>query len=161
MQDISHLKLITMSLLQTCHYITEQMHTPVRIDVNKFLESFSIQKEEGDIHPPSWIVEENHSVSFSNSPTSSATPSLCHFTMDKYQSCRKAEAIRWIDLQEKRASVMARLHPVTKEEYQEHRDAINSESGPLRRKGMIFPFLWRTITFIKYLYSTKTNRTNS
>lgn len=161
MQDISHLKLITMSLLQTCHYITEQMHTPVQIDVNKFLESFSIQKEEGDIHPPSWIVEENHSVSFSNSPTSSATPSLCHFTMDKYQSCRKAEAIRWIDLQEKRASVMARLHPVTKEEYQERRDAINSESGPLRRKGMIFPFLWRTITFIKYLYSTKTNRTNS
>jgi hypothetical protein len=64
--------------------------------------------------------------------------------MDNYSQCRRTEAMRWINLQEKRASIIARLHPVTPEEYQEHRDAVNSESGPLRRKGMNFHLLWQT-----------------
>jgi hypothetical protein len=148
MQDISQLKLITMSLLQTCGYVTEQMRTPVRIDVNKFLESFSIQAVEGEIHPPSWTAREDNSVLFSptvipNSQSHSLTPTPSPFTMDNYSQCRRTEAIRWINLQEKRASIIARLHPVTPEEYQERRDAVNSESGPLRRKGMNFHLLWR------------------
>src|ERR1700678_2080285 len=31
MQDVSHIKLITMSLLQTCSYITNQMHTQLML----------------------------------------------------------------------------------------------------------------------------------
>lgn len=145
MQDVSHLKLITMSLLQTCSYVTEQMQTPVRIDVNKFLESFSIQTDEGDVHPPSWIAGGDDSVSFypSINPSLTPSPSSSPFTMDDYSQCRRAEAIRWIDLQEKRASIIARVRPVTREEYQERRDAVNSESGPLRRKGMKSYLSWQ------------------
>jgi hypothetical protein len=156
MQDISHLKLITMSLLQTCGYVTEQMRTPVRIDVNKFLESFSIQAVEGEIHPPSWTAREDNSVLFSptvipNSQSHSLTPTPSPFTMDNYSQCRRTEAIRWINLQEKRASIIARLHPVTPEEYQERRDVVNSESGPLHRKGMNFHLLWQTRHSSKFL----------
>src|SRR5271168_3590995 len=61
MQDISHLKLIAMSLLQTSSYVTEQMQTPVTIDVNKFLEAFSIKAEGQVIHPPSCIAGEEDS----------------------------------------------------------------------------------------------------
>jgi hypothetical protein len=59
-----------------------------------------------------------------------------YFTMKDYSHCRRAEALWWINLQEKCASIIARLQPVTPQEYQEHRDAVNSASGPLRRKGM-------------------------
>ena len=54
-KDVSHLKLIAMSLLQTCGYITDQMQPTVSIDVNKLLESFSIKDDRGDIHPPLWM----------------------------------------------------------------------------------------------------------
>lgn len=134
MQDISHFKLIVMSLLQTCSYVTEQMQTPVTIDVNKFLESFSIKGDGGDIHPPSWIAGEDNSVTFS---PATAVQTSSAFTMDDYIRCRQVEAIRWIDLQEKRASIIPRIQPVTAEEYQRHRDAVNSESGPFRRKGKL------------------------
>jgi hypothetical protein len=138
MQDISHMNLITMSLLQTCSYVTEQMQTAVTIDVNKFLESFSIKTDEGDIHPPSWIANKDNSVTFTPATpqSSSLTSSPKPFTMDDYSQCRQEEAIRWINLQEKRGSIIARLQPVTPEEYQARRDAVNSESGPLRRKGV-------------------------
>lgn len=56
--------------------------------------------------------------------------------MDDYRRCRQAEAIRWINLQEKRASIMARLQPITPAEYQRRRDDVKSKSGPLRRKGI-------------------------
>jgi len=143
MQDVSHLNLIVMSLLQTCSYVTEQMQTAVTIDVNKFMGSFSIEANGRDIHPPHWIRGEDNSVTISpatvvvpNSQSSSLTASPKPFTMDDYSRCRQAEAIRWIDLQEKRASIIARLQPITAEEYQARRDAVNSDSGPLRRKGM-------------------------
>lgn len=140
----SHLNLIAMSLLQTCSYVTEQMQSTVSIDVNKFLESFSIKDDtRGEIHPPFWIAGEDDSVTISptttlnpNSQSGSLTPSSKPFTMEDYSRCRRAEAIRWINLQEKRASIMARLQPAKPEEYQERRDAVNSASGPLRRKGI-------------------------
>ena len=65
MEDYSHLKLISMGLLQTCGYVTEQMQTPVTIGVNKFLESFSIKADGETIHPPTWTAREGNSVSFS------------------------------------------------------------------------------------------------
>lgn len=146
MQDISQLKLITMGLLQTCGYVTEQMQTAVTIDVNKFMEAFSIRADDGgDIHPPSWIVGKDNSVTFSpptavipSSQSSSLTTSPKPFTMDDYSQCRQAEAIRWINLQEKRASIIPRLQPVTPEEYKARRDAVYSDTGPLGRKGMKF-----------------------
>ena len=49
----------------------------------------------------------------------------------------QAEAINWINLQEKRASIIARLHPVTPEEYEKRRKLVKTDSGPLRRKGRI------------------------
>ena len=143
MQEVSQLKLISMSLLQTCSYVTEQMQTSVTIDVNKFMESFSIKADGRDIHPPSWTAGENNHVTISpsmavipNPQSSSLSASPKPFTMDNYSQCRQAEAIRWINLQEKRASIIARLQPVTPEEYQARRDAVNSVSGSLRRKGM-------------------------
>jgi hypothetical protein len=146
MQDVSQLKLIAMGLLQTCSYVTEQMHTPVSIDINKFMESFSIKAEDGgDIHPPSWFEGEGNSVTFSanitDPPSSSLTPSRRPFTMDIYSRIRQAEEIRWINLQEKRASVIPRLQPVTPEEYQARRDAVYAESGGLCRKGIKIPKL--------------------
>ena len=144
MQDISQLKLITMGLLQTCSYITEQMQTPVTIDVNKFMESFSIKAADGgDICPPSWTVGEGNLVTFSpasgvisNSQSSLSTTSPKPFTMDDYSRCRQSEAIRWINLQEKRASIIPRLQPVTPEAYQACRNAIIAETGISGRKGM-------------------------
>ena len=139
MQDVSHLKLITTSLLQMCSYVTNQMQSTVQIDVNKFMESFSIESNGEVVHPPTWIAlaGEDNSVTLSPSTTTSnPTTSPKPFTMDDYIQCRQAEAIHWIDLQEKRASIIARLQPVSSEEYQARRVAIKSESGPLRRKGM-------------------------
>lgn len=148
MQDVSHMKLITMSLLQTCSYITNQMHTPVTIDVNKFMESFSIKSDGRNVHPPSWSAGEEDSITFfpssgliPDSQSSSLTPPR-PFTMEDYSRCRRAEAIRWINLQEKRASIIPRLRPITPEEYQERRDAVNSNAGPLRRKGMKVCLSW-------------------
>jgi hypothetical protein len=144
MKDISHLKLITMGLLQTCGYIMEQMQTPVTIDVNKFMESFSIKANGGDVHPPFWVSGEDNSVTLSpstafipNSQSSLLSPSPNSFTMKDYCQCRQAEAINWINLQEKRASIIARLHPVTPEEYEKRRKLVKTDSGPLRRKGRI------------------------
>ena len=140
MQDISHLKLIVMGLLQTCGYVTEQMQMPVKIDVNKFMESFSIKAGGRDVCPPFWIADKDNSVSFSPATSiisdfqSGSSPKT--FTMEDYSRCRQAEAIRWINLQESRASIISRLRPITAEEYQRRRDAINSESGLLCRKGI-------------------------
>ena len=141
MQDVSHLKLITMGLLQTCNYITEQMQTWVSIDINKFMESFSIKTEDGrDIHPPSWIEGEGDSVTFSTTTPSSSslTPSQKPFTMNIYCRVRQAEEIRWINLQEKRATIIPCLQPLTPEEYQARRDAVYAESSGLARKGIQF-----------------------
>lgn len=149
MQQISQLKLVTTSLLQTCGYVTDQMQSAVTIDVNKFIGSFSIKAENGeDIHPPSWIEGEGNLVTLSS--TTAVNPNLQSsplptspkpFTMQDYSRCRQAEAIRWINLQEKRASIIPRLQPTTPEEYEARRDAVYSDSGVLRRKGMKF-HLW-------------------
>ena len=40
MEDISSLKLMSMALLQTSGYITQQMEADIVIDVNKFLGAF-------------------------------------------------------------------------------------------------------------------------
>ena len=90
------------------------MQTPVFIDVNKFMDSFSIKvkaKDGRDIHPPSWIEGEGDSVTFSTTipSSSSLAPSQKPFTMDIYCRVRQAEEIRWINLQEKRASIIPRL----------------------------------------------------
>ena len=53
MENVSHLKLITMSLLQTCSYITGQMQTDIEININKFLQAFSIKTDSSCLHPPS------------------------------------------------------------------------------------------------------------
>ena len=107
MEESSHLNLMTMALLQTCGYVMDQMQTKVTIDVNKFLESFSIERDGESIRPPSWSKGENNSVAITPyalaSPTepqndSSTIPSP--FDMDDYRKCRQAEAIRWIYLQE-------------------------------------------------------------
>jgi hypothetical protein len=158
MEDNSHLKLIAMGLLQTCSYITEQMQTPVTIDLNKFMEAFSITKADGSVvHPPSWEAEEDNSITISTA-TSRFTPDLQSksLTMEDYRLIRQAEAIRWIDLQEKRASIIARLQPVTPAEYQERRDAVKTDSGPLRRKGMKFCYQSKC-NKINQLYSPKKN----
>ena len=73
------------TITQTCSYITEQMQTPVSIDINKFMESFSIKAEDGgDIRPPSWIEGEGDSITFStnpNPPSGSLIPSRKPFTI--------------------------------------------------------------------------------
>lgn len=140
MEEESHLNLMTMGLLQTCSYVTEQMQSKVTIDVNKFLEAFSIEVDGSRIHPPSWTQSAQDSASFrphaqiqrgSTSNPSSASTNV--FDMDSYRTSRQAEAIRWINLQEKRSSIIARLQPTTAEEYQLLRDAVTSDHGPLRR----------------------------
>lgn len=169
MEDLSHLKLIAMSLLQTCSYVTEQMQTPVTIDLNKFMEAFSITRADGtEVRPPSWKAEEDNSISISTTIShltpesqSSSFTTPKPLTMEDYRLIRQTEAIRWIDLQEKRASIIARLQPVRPEEYQERRDAVKTDSGPLRRKGMKFCYHTKQ-NIIKYFYSPKkNNRANS
>jgi len=69
------------------------------------------------------------------SSTHEATATPVQFGMDEYRKCRQTEALHWIDLQEKRSSIIARLQPVTPEEYERLRDAVKAETGPLRRKS--------------------------
>ena len=107
MEEKSHLNLITMALLQTCGYVIDQMQTEAAVDINKFLEAFSIEGDGGRIQPPSWTKKEDNSVeikpkAFASSTAQndlSAIPSP--FNMEDYHQCRQAEAICWIDLQEK------------------------------------------------------------
>ena len=126
MEKKSHLKLMTMGLLQTCSYITEQMQSNVTIDINTFLKAFSIEDNGYRIFPPTWVPQASSSI----------TPSMStnHFDMDDYRISRQIEAIRWINLQEKRSSIIPRLQPTTAEEYNDLCDAVTSDSGPLRRK---------------------------
>ena len=92
------------------------------------------------VHPPSWVKSENDSVmivpsaSTSSTPLSESSTSPPVLNMDDYHRYRQAEALRWIDLQEKPASIIARLQPTSTEEYQKLQDAITSETGPLCRK---------------------------
>jgi len=76
MKDVSHLNLIAMSLLQTCGYVTEQMQTQVTIDINKFMESFSIKTDGGIVHPSFWTLPEDNQVAVSPSrPVNSVSQS--------------------------------------------------------------------------------------
>jgi len=140
LQQISHLKLMSMGFLQACGFFSEQMPYDVDIDVNMFLGAFSIKVDGQSIRPPSWVQNENNSVMIVPSASTSSTPpselstSPPVFNMDDYRRCRQAEALRWIDLQEKRSSIIARLQPTSADEYQKLREAVTSESGPLRRK---------------------------
>jgi len=140
MQQISHLKLMSMGCLQACSFFSEQMPHEVSIDVNMFLGAFSIEVDGQRIRPPSWIQSENDSVIIAPSASTSSTLSSESstsppvFNMDDYRRYRQAEALHWIDLQEKRASIIARLRPTSAEEFQKLRDAVSSEAGPLRRK---------------------------
>ena len=141
MENTSHLKLITMGLLQTCSYVTEQMQTKVTIDINKFMEAFSIDVDTSHFHPPSWTLSNPNSGSDLNMPqppirpnsSSISSSSSTILDMDFYRTSRQAEAIRWINLQEKRSSIMARLQPTTSDDYQHLRDSVTSDKGPLRR----------------------------
>ena len=141
MEDRSHLNLMTMALLQTCGYVIDQMPTEVTFDINKFLNAFSIEGDDGCVRPPTWTKSEgNNMVIGPSAPPlhaasqDSSSEILVPFNMDDYCQCRQAEAIWWIDLQEKRASVIARLQPISAEEYQNLRDAVLFDSGPLHRK---------------------------
>jgi hypothetical protein len=141
MEERSHLNLMTMALLQTCGYVIDQMQTEVTVDINKFLEAFSIEGDGGSIRPPSWTKSEDNSVvitpyalSLPIQPQNDALAIPSPFNMDDYRECRQAEALRWINLQEKRGSIIARLQPVSAEEYQILRNAVLSKPGPLLRK---------------------------
>jgi hypothetical protein len=141
MQQISHLKLMSMGCLQACGFFMEQTPYDVSIDVNKFLSAFSINVDGQHLCPPSWVQGENDSVDIvSSGSTSSAPPSAETstsppvFNMVDYRKYRQKEAIQWINLQEKRASIIARLQPTSKEEYQKLRDAVMSDDGSSRRK---------------------------
>jgi hypothetical protein len=140
MQQTSHLKLMSMGCLQACSFFLEQMPHKVAIDINMFLGAFSIEVDGQRVHPPSWKKSENNSVvilpssSMSSPLPSESSTSPPIFNMDDYRSYRQAEAIRWIDLQEKRASIIARLQPTSTEDYGKMRDAVTSETGSLRRK---------------------------
>ena len=59
----SHLKLMTMGLVQTCSYVIKQMQTKVTIDINKFLEAFSMEADGHCIHSPLWTQSEHNSAS--------------------------------------------------------------------------------------------------
>jgi hypothetical protein len=141
MEESSHLNLMTMALLQTCGYIIDQMQTEVTVDINKFLEAFSIEGESGRIQPPSWTKGEDNSVVIvPNTPATPPQPehdssTSATFNMDDYRKCRQAEALRWIDLQEKRSSIISRLQPISAEEYQRLRNLVLSKPGPLLRKS--------------------------
>jgi hypothetical protein len=136
MEESSHLNLMTMSLLQMCGYVIDQMPTEVTVDINNFLQAFSIEGDGESIRPPSWTKSEGDMavIAPSTPPQTTSLAGPVPFNMDDYRRCRQAEALRWIDLQEKRASIIARLQPVSAEEYQKLCDAVLSESGPLRRK---------------------------
>lgn len=108
-----------------------------------------METDEGYIHPPSWIPSSSNNVAVVPSvpnlrppPSSSRAVSPEPFNMDDYRKCRQAEALRWIDLQEKRASVIARLQPVLPEEYKALRNAVIAQSKPFsrtvkKRSGMV------------------------
>lgn len=141
MEKVSHLNLMSMGLLQTSGYVTDQMQTKVSIDINKFLGAFSIEVDGRRIHPPSWTQSEHDSSSgLPHTPTQQPSSSISSsastnvFNMDHYRIIRQAEAIRWIDLQERRSSIIARLQPTTAEEYQRLRHAVTSDSPPSHRK---------------------------
>lgn len=141
MQENSHLNLISMGCLQACGYFVEQMPCEVTIDVNMFLKAFSIKVDNQRIHPPSWVQNEDNSVTIEPSATTSSTPPSepstsfpTVFDMDDYRSSRQGEALRWINLQEKRASIIARIQPTSAEEYQKRREIVMSKTEPLHRK---------------------------
>ena len=142
MERVSHLKLMSMGLLQTCSYVTEQMQSNVKIDINKFLQAFSIEVDGHHVHPPSWTEREQDSVTSSSNQshaqiqqmTSTSTPPSTNFlNIDNYCVSRQAEAIRWINLQERRSSIISRVQPTTAEQYQHLRDNVTLDSGPFRR----------------------------
>jgi hypothetical protein len=142
MEQTSHLNLMSMGCLQACAYITEQMPSKVTIDVNMFLNAFSIKADNKQVHPPSWVQNNDNSVTIipstatsstlASEPSTSSSPTI--FDTNDYRACRQAEALRWIDLQEKRASIIARIQPTSKEEYQKLRDDVMSETEPSSRK---------------------------
>lgn len=141
MEEKSHLNLMTMALLQTCGYIIDQMPSEVTIDINKFLDAFSIEGDGGSIRPPLWTKDEGNSVAITPRTLTSSFPSQNNssiisstFDMDDYRQCRQTEALRWIDLQEKRASIIARFQPIPAEEYEVLRNAVLSKPGASLRK---------------------------
>ena len=139
MQQTSHLKLMTMGCLQACGFFMEQMPYDISIDINKFLGAFSMELGGQHVSPPSWVQGENSVEVLSSPSTSSTPPSEIStpppvFNMVDYRKYRQKEALQWIDLQEKRSSIIARLQPTSREEYQKLRDSVMSENGPLRRK---------------------------
>jgi len=138
MEESLHLNLMAMALLQTCGYVVDQMPTAVTININKFLEAFSIEGDGKHIRPPSWTKREGDSVVITPYAQASLAPPQNNsleipplFNMNNYCQCQQAEALRWIDLQEKRSSIISRLQPVSAEDYQKLRNAILSKPGPL------------------------------
>ena len=94
MQQISHLKLMSMGCLQACGFFAEQMPCEVSIDINMFLRAFSIKVDDQRIHPPSWVQNDDNSVMIvpsaatsSTPPSEPSTPSPTVFDMDDYRRC--------------------------------------------------------------------------
>ena len=92
------------------------------------------------IHPPLWTQSKHNSVSIRpHTPmvqsNLSSSVSTCNLDMDDYHTSHQAEAIHWINLQEKRSSIISHLQPTTAEEYQHLREAVRSDSGPLSRRA--------------------------
>ena len=90
MQEILHLKLMSMGYLQACSFFSEQMPHNIAIDVNMFLGAFSIEVDGQRIRPPSWVQSENDlvtivpSASTSSAPPSESSTSPPIFNMDNY-----------------------------------------------------------------------------
>lgn len=148
-----------MGFLQACSFFSEQMPYDVTIDINKFLGAFSVVVDGQCVCPPSWVKNQDNSVGIVPSASTSSTPpstSAPIFNMDHYRTYRQAEALQWINLQEKRSSIIARLQPTSAEEYQKLREAIMTETVPLRRKpkkqtGMkTIPIKSRLISFFLF-----------
>ena len=132
---------MSMGCLQACGFFAEQMPCKVSININMFLRAFSIKVDDQRIHPPSWVQNDDNSVMIMPSTTMLSTPpsepstlSPTVFDIDDYRRCQQAEALHWINLQEKRASIIAYLQPMLAEEYQMLRDAVILEVEPLCRK---------------------------
>lgn len=146
--------------MQACGFFTEQMPCEVSIDVNMFLGAFSIEVDGQRIRPPSWVSNGNNAITIVPStpvpcspPSESSTSLPIPFSMNDYRRCRQEEAIRWINLQEKRASIIPRLKVTMPEDYENQRQAIMSETGPFCRKqkkqsGMLIYL----ITNMHYIY---------
>lgn len=70
------------------------MQTEVRVDINKFLEAFSIKGESRCIRPLSCTKSEGNSVLIKPNTNTSSIPPDSPFNMDNYSICQQVEALQ-------------------------------------------------------------------